>query len=413
MRFDAKNVARAGSSRDEALRDDDELNDDVMDRPSEAGSDEQQARQESGHGCGGVGAKALARTNGHAGSISGCGAQQRSDVARKDFRCHIDEQGLANQARHVFQAQSVLDALERFLDAPALVLEAAEDIAWEAELVVGAGEHAYESDGGSLAPQTHAPRRVGASDAGPPGHAAAFKVDPMLLAAADYEEARRDPDFVIVAAYDETNASHDEKRDQPSPGIAAVKHQHVVGTQTLQSLEQHLALAENGTLHARVQGKFGARQIKREQSRIALCGWAAPRMTAAYRKARTAASSATTRRSHHSSTRARKAHGESVVEFCQRVGPTPEAGARATARAASTLWRAARSRRLAKKCFRPPYCAGPRLRSRAAIKDGNGLKTTLTTRNIFPFTTLRGFNSVDCSRLSRDYKTGCCWHVFC
>ena len=48
------NGARSGSSRDEALRDGGELSDDVMDQTSEIGGDEQQARQDAGHECGGV-----------------------------------------------------------------------------------------------------------------------------------------------------------------------------------------------------------------------------------------------------------------------------------------------------------------------------------------------------------------------
>ena len=315
--------AGSGWSRNEALRDGGELSDDVMDETSEINGGEQHAGQDLGHECCCVGAVALARPGGQVGVFAGGGAQEGGDVVGQDLGGYVHEQGLLGQARDAFQVQPVLDAFEGFLDAPALVIEVAEDLGREVALVEIGGQHAHEPAGGCLAHQTHAGSCVGAAEVGHVACAGAVEFDPLLLRAAGHESAGGEPPAGVVTAHDEADAALDEQCDQPCGRGSAVEHQHIVGTQAVEGFEQHLALADLGAVHAGVQSQFGTGQIQREQALITSRGRAAWRMAAAYRRCENRGISG-----HDAQTAPQRDHGrraldEPVIEIGQRVGSQP------------------------------------------------------------------------------------------
>lgn len=268
MRFDVMSWTRSGATRHEALRGRGEQRECVPDLEREVVGDEQHAREQPGQEAGGVGAIALARTRRQVGLVAGGQAQHRGDVVGQDLGGDIDEQGLLGQARDAFQVKAMLEPLEGFLDAPALVIEVAEDIGREVALVEVGGQHTHEAAGGSLADQAHAWRRARASEVGRVARAGAAEIDPLLLRPRGQEPALGGPAAGVVAAHTEANASGVQDGDQPRSRVAAVEHEHVVGTQAIQGLEQHLPLADLGAMHAGMHGQFRAGKVQGEQALI-------------------------------------------------------------------------------------------------------------------------------------------------
>ena len=162
-------------------------------------------------------------------------------------------------------------------------------------------------------------RAIGTAEVGHVAGAGAVAPDPLLLACAGHEAAAGDPAAGVVAAHDETDAARIEDGDQPGCRVAAVEHQHVVGAQALQCLEQHLALADLRAVHAGVQGQLRPGQMPREQALIAARGSAAQGMTAAHggrekRRVGDHRPQAAPQRGHR-----RRALDEPVVEAAERI----------------------------------------------------------------------------------------------
>ena len=77
------------------------------------------------------------------------------------------------------------------------------------------------------------------------------------------------PAAVVVAAHDEADAACVQQRHQPGGRIAAVEHQHIVGAEQIQCLDEHVALGYCPAVHAGVQGQL---RLGQEQCKQALVG---------------------------------------------------------------------------------------------------------------------------------------------
>ena len=54
--------------------------------------------------------------------------------------------------------------------------------------------------------------------------------------------------------HDEADAARAEQGHQPGRGIASVEHQHIVGAEQDQRLDEHAALGHEAAVHAGMQG---------------------------------------------------------------------------------------------------------------------------------------------------------------
>jgi hypothetical protein len=185
----------------------------------------QQALQEAG----GVGAIALALARCHIGVLGGGVAHERRDVVGQELGGHIDDQGLLAQARDGFQEQPVLQASERLLDTPALLMQIAKEGCGEGLSVQVGDQHPHLAVGCRLA---HQPRLRRAGRAAPVAHligTGGVQRHAGLGGARAPELPGGTPAAGVVAAHHEADATRIQQGHQPSRRIAAVQRGDVVG----------------------------------------------------------------------------------------------------------------------------------------------------------------------------------------
>ena len=150
------------------------------------------------------------------------------------------------------------------------MVQITEELGGEVPGVKVGHHHALRAGGGHALDQAHRQWRaraapiLGILGAGPVDR------DVRFDGRAAREGLDRRPAAVVVAADDEADTSLHQRGQQPARGVAAVKHQHVVGLQALQRLHQHRPLGDAGTVDAGVKHELGTGQVKREQPLIRL-----------------------------------------------------------------------------------------------------------------------------------------------
>ena len=160
MRFDVARRPRLRSTAQEALRSCAERVDGGSDIGQYIPNEQHQPRQQALHEAGGIRPVALARTSGKVSVLTCRSAHQGRDVVGQYLGRHVDDQSLLAQARDRFEMQPMLQALERLLDAPALVVEIGEQLCGEGLGVQVRGQQTDLAIGRHLTHQAH---RRGAS----------------------------------------------------------------------------------------------------------------------------------------------------------------------------------------------------------------------------------------------------------
>lgn len=110
--------------------------------------------------------------------------------------------------------------------------------------------------------------------------------------------------------------------DQPRSRVAAVERKHVVGTQAIQGLEQHLPLADLGAMHAGMQGQFRAGKVQGEQALIGARRGAVQPMAGPHRRRQERGVGGDHAQPLPRGNHPRGSHAlhESVVDGAQRIG---------------------------------------------------------------------------------------------
>lgn len=178
--------------------------------------------------------------------------------------------GQPSQAGGVLKIQTMLEALESLLNAPASVIKVRKCRRGIVRGVAqGSHEHAYLALRCHLADQAYG-RRL----------ASTLIIDGILvirrrqyrhgfvLAGAhelgDGRKGRR-----RVAAHAERNAPLEQDSDQPATGITAIEHQHVLAAKAVKALEQHLPFADQRAVQDQRIEQLDARTKQAEQGGLA------------------------------------------------------------------------------------------------------------------------------------------------
>ena len=200
-----------------------------------------------------------------AGQIRGQGVE----VVADHLGAGVLAGGEPSEAGSVFEIEAMLDSFERLLDPPALMVEIGKGrrrIAFGVEQ--GRHEYAHLARRRHLADQTHRRRLArafiidGVAAIGRrQGHHRFVQARAHELG--DGGEGRR-----RIAAHAERNAAVQQGGDQPGARITAIKHQHIVGAQPVQTLEQHLPLADLRAVQDQRIKQLGAGAKQTEQRRL-------------------------------------------------------------------------------------------------------------------------------------------------
>ena len=201
-----------------------------------------------------------------AGQIRGQGVE----VVADHLGAGVLAGGEPSEAGSVFEIEAMLDSFERLLDPPALMVEIGKGrrrIAFGVEQ--GRHEYAHLARRRHLANQTHRRRLArafiidGVAAIGRrQGHQRFVQARAHELG--DGGEGRR-----RIAAHAERNAAVQQGRDQPGARITAIEHQHVLSAQPVQTLEQHLPLADLRAVQDQRIKQLGAGAKQTEQRRLA------------------------------------------------------------------------------------------------------------------------------------------------
>jgi len=196
-------------------------------------------------------------------------AHQRSQIVSQHLGMHIHHQRMLRQPRDALQFAAMLEALERLLNTPTLMVKLPKNGCRElADWQIGR-HHANQSIGCHAFDQAHLWRDTRA--------AIVFAVPLVGLVERSHgidliavrKSAYRSPAATgLLAAHAKPNIVLSQIGHQPSRRIAPIKDQHIIRPQARQRLKQHLALSAIGTMHAGVQRQFSARQIQSKQALI-------------------------------------------------------------------------------------------------------------------------------------------------
>ena len=157
--------------------------------------------------------------------------------------------GQPGQAGGMLKAEAVLEALEGFFDAPAVMIEVGE---CGGRILCGIAqrrhEHTHLAGRRHLTDQSH--RRDLARTLVIEGIAAVRwrQGHHRLILAGAHETRDCGKGRGRIAAHAERNAPMQQGRHQPRSRIATVEHQHVLVAQAVETFEQHLALTHQGTV---------------------------------------------------------------------------------------------------------------------------------------------------------------------
>lgn len=178
--------------------------------------------------------------------------------------------GQPGQAGGVLDIQSMLEALEGLLDAPATVVKIGECCRGIGPgIEQGGHEHAHLASRRQLADQAHSGRLAGA-----------LIIDGILM----IRGRQRHHGFVLAGAHElgdgrksrrritahaERNASVEQGRHQPGPWITTIQHQQILAPQPVQALEQHLPFADQGTVQDQRIEQLNAGAKQAEQGGLA------------------------------------------------------------------------------------------------------------------------------------------------
>ena len=216
---------RSGSSRAVALCVGCELPEGRGDRREHVAHHQQDAGQRALHAARGVAAVAVPSRMVRRRLVQRRSAQQRGDVVGQHLGRHIDDQRLLAESRDGLEVQAMLQALERFLDTPALVVQIAEGGSGD---LLGAEVGGQHPDGAARRDMANQPHRRGHASTAPVLRVACRgHVEPhrRLGSCAAHELAHRRPTAVVVAAHDEADAALLQRLHQPGGRVAAVQQQ--------------------------------------------------------------------------------------------------------------------------------------------------------------------------------------------
>lgn len=189
--------------------------------------------------------------------------ERRRQVVGQHFGGHIDQQGVLAQPADICQPQTVFQALERLLDAPAPVMHigrlghrghvlaqrghqdpgvpAGADVANQASMY---------GRGSIKLPRNRLLRTAGREPA------------PALALTAAQGAARSSPALGLVATDREVNSAPGQGLHQPGGLIAPIQDQHIAAAQPIELVKEHLALALGFGPDGQVRHQITARQVQ-------------------------------------------------------------------------------------------------------------------------------------------------------
>lgn len=222
------------------------------------------------------------------GVVSAAAAEQCAQVVGQDLGGEVLLQGEVVQPRRGLEAQTMLDALEGLLDAPALVIERAE-LRGRIRLGIEQVGHqdadlAVRSD---VADQAHGGGGAGQIERAGIACGGRRQCDHAL----GLVRASEVGDATPAAGIDAQTEGHAVLRQRRCHGVAdvtSVEHEQILRRiECVERLEQHLPLRAVGRMQTGVQREFGARQ--KQGKRVVVrrqCGRLACRHTQARRISR-------------------------------------------------------------------------------------------------------------------------------
>ena len=200
---------------------------------------------------------------------------QGLEVIAEDLGGEVLEHCLVRQARDVFEIQAMLEPLEGHLNAPPLVVEITEDGGGKALGIEQVGhQHPYLAVGGHMTDQAH-PRWCGRTVVVDDVAAVGRRQVNDLFAqarAAELSYAGESALATQLHPHTEADAALIERSHQPPAGVAAIEQQQVLGAESLEVLEEHLALAFVNTMQGGSEHNFAPREIEAEGDLIGTGG---------------------------------------------------------------------------------------------------------------------------------------------
>ncbi len=174
------------------------------------------------------------------------------------------------QAGRMLERQAVLEALEGLFDAPAAVIEIGEGRRGVARAIEqGSHQHAHLAGWSHLADQAHRGGLPGTFIIGRIAAIGRRQSHHRLVESAAQELRDRGKARRRIAAHAKRDAAMQQGGDQPRPRKAAIEHQQVVAVKPVEALEQHLPLADQGTVQNQRIEQLDPRPQQAEQRRLA------------------------------------------------------------------------------------------------------------------------------------------------
>ena len=203
---------------------------------------------------------------GHQMALGGAPRGQRGEVVAHGLGPEVLAGGQPGQAAGVLEVESMLETLERLLDAPALMVKFGKGLEGETLGVAQRShQHAHLALRRDLADQAHARRCARAFIAGCVAHTGCGQGDEHLGLAGTHEAAHHREAVVLdVAAHAERDVAMDEQGHQPRAWIPAIEQQQIVRGQPIEMLDQHLAFVAHRLVEGEVLEQLEARQEQTE-----------------------------------------------------------------------------------------------------------------------------------------------------
>ena len=189
--------------------------------------------------------------------------EQGRQIVGEHFVGHIHHQGMLARPAHTLEPQSVLEALESHLDAPAAVVKIGK-IRCRGQIP---GQRSRQDPSGPAGPDVahqtsaHARRTIEFPRAGLL-HIAGREGAPTFALPSAQESARRAAARRAVATDDEVDTALGQRRHLPGGRITPVQDQHIAPAQAIELVKEHLTFALMFAAHGHVQHQIIARQVQ-------------------------------------------------------------------------------------------------------------------------------------------------------
>lgn len=196
--------------------------------------------------------------------------EQRRQNIGQHLCGHIHQRGMLAQLAHTLEPQSVLEVLERLLDAPAAVVKIGQIRRRGHIPGQRRRQHPRAPDGVDVVHQTsaHARRTIELPGAGLL-HIAGRERAPTFASPSAQKAARSALARGAVATNHEVDTALGEHLHQSGGRVTSIQNQHIAPAQTIELVKEHLTFVLKLAVHGHVQHQIIGRQV---QSQGALIG---------------------------------------------------------------------------------------------------------------------------------------------